>query len=91
MCTRGNKEKVVHCSVLCNSEKLGLTYIVHLYKIYKQTLAYLVEYVTLDKMKKLELFLSIWINLRNIIVNEKASCKIRYIYGIMSIIYILKT
>ena len=34
-------------------------------------------------MNKLDLHVSMWINLKNIIVSEKASCKIRYMYGII--------
>lgn len=50
---------------------------------------------TVDKMNKLDLHVSMWINLKNIIVSEKASCKIRYVYGISVwyklFMYILKT
>ena len=41
-------------------------------------------------MRKLGQHLSVWINLQDMIVNEKASCKIRYIYGIMPFMYIFK-
>lgn len=55
--------------------------------MHKLWLTYLKEYLKVDKTNKLELHLSIWINF-NIIVNENAICKIRYIYVWYNAIYV---
>lgn len=55
--------------------------------INKLWLIYLTEYFTVDTMNKLDLHLSVWINLKNMVVCEKASCTTRYICGTMPCIH----
>lgn len=83
-------EKVVYCSMVYYSKKVTIPILFICTEMDKIWLFHFMECFTVDKVNELDLHVSIWINIRNIIENEKASCKIICIHGIMPFTYILK-